>query len=58
MDIRLINVQTEIDLRRAISCYITKTHFDMCAELLKLGMISETEFVRRAQHDIDFNPGT
>lgn len=47
---------TEIDIREAISCYKANTHFDMCAELLKLGMISREEFIRRVQHDIEFNP--
>lgn len=47
---------TEIDIQEAITCYKTKAYFDMYVELLKLGIISREEFVRRTRHAVTFNP--
>lgn len=56
MNISIIRPLTEQKILSAIGCYKTKTHFDMCVELYKLGMISREEFIRRTQMDIVFNP--
>lgn len=56
LDTRIFSVQTEIDIRNTMKAYREKMHFDTLCELLKLGMISEKEFVRRTQHIITYNP--
>lgn len=44
---------TEFAIQNAVSCYISKAHFDMCLELLKLDIISKEVFLRSIRNDIN-----